>query len=373
MRRLVCIALALAACGLSLAPGGAGASPRRPDLVVSKGAVALKHGQLAGSFVVRNAGRAGSRRTSAALTAKGSGKTRVIKRFGVPALGRAKSLRVKVAIKVPSGLPAGSLALRVCADAREVARERSERNNCRRVGRLEIGVQRPPPPPAPGDPEPDKVLTFDSPASRYWAYPPDSYDKTTPTALLVWLHGCNGYGAGDIYTVAPSGDQRYIAIAVGGRENDCWKVEIDTPTVLAAIADAKTHFNIDPRRVVLGGYSSGGDLAYRIAFYNAKLFAGVLAENTSPFQDTGSMQSDSIAAADWKFNIVQLAHTEDATYAIGSVRAEINALKAAGFPVTLIERPGTHYDDDTATTGTDHDLRTLLLPHMDDSWLAPGP
>ncbi len=63
----------------------------------------------------------------------------------------------------------------------------------------------------------------------------------------------------------------------------------------------KTHFNIDPRRVILGGYSSGGDIAYRTAFYNANSFAGVLAVNTSPFRDTGSSQQDSLAAAAWKF------------------------------------------------------------------------
>jgi hypothetical protein len=40
--------------------------------------------------------------------------------------------------------------------------------------------------------------------------------------------------------------------------------------------------------VVIGRYSSGGDLAYRIAFYHALMFAGLLAENTSPLRDTGS-------------------------------------------------------------------------------------
>ena len=46
-------------------------------------------------------------------------------------------------------------------------------------------------------------------------------------------------------------------------------------------------------------------------------------------------------------------------------------MAAAGFPITRIERPGHHFDTDTATTGTDHDLRTLLLPHLDEGWLAP--
>jgi predicted esterase len=141
--------------------------------------------------------------------------------------------------------------------------------------------------------------------------------------------------------------------------------------VLAAIANVKTHFNINPRRVILGGYSSGGDLAYRTAFYNAGMFAGVLAENTSPFRDTGSTQSASLAAATWKFHVVHLAHTEDETYPIAGVRNETDAMAAAGFPITRIERPGTHYDSDAGDTETNHDVRTLLLPHLNDPWLSP--
>jgi hypothetical protein len=52
-------------------------------------------------------------------------------------------------------------------------------------------------------------------------------------------------------------------------------------------------------------------------------------------------------------------------------------MKAAGFPVELIERPGTHYDEPGANVngqpvpGTDPDIQSFLLPHMDDGWLAP--
>jgi pimeloyl-ACP methyl ester carboxylesterase len=373
MRASTWIAVALAVFGLGIAPAAADARPLRPDLVVSKGTVVEKQGTLAGSFVVRNSGRVDSRRSSAALTVRYSGRTRVVKRFSVPKLEHADGLRVRVALKVPSGLPAGSLALRVCTDTREVVRESSERNNCRRVGTLVVAAQGTSRPKDPVPYQPDTGFKVVTPETKYWTYVPDSYDRTnaTPTSLLVWLHGCGGRGEGDIDTVAPSDNQDYIAIAVGGREGLCWEMEPGPALVLAAVADVKTHFNIDPRRVILAGYSSGGDLAYRTAFYNARLFAGVLAENTSPFSDNGLIESQAIAAADWKFNVVQLAHTEDDTYPIATVRDETNALRAAGFPVTLIERPGGHYDEDTDTTGTDHDLRTLLLPHMDDGWLAP--
>ena len=48
-------------------------------------------------------------------------------------------------------------------------------------------------------------------------------------------------------------------------------------------------------------------------------------------------------------------------------------MQNAGFPVTLVEQPGDHYDDDdnVNNTGTDNDLRHYLLPHINDGWLSP--
>ncbi len=371
--RAMVVAGVLTAVAVLPAVGGAQVSPR-PDLVVSKGSVRASDGKLAGSFVVRNSGSVSARRSSAALTVRVSRRYRVVKRFTVPALDPAEKVTVNVTARVPRGLPAGSRSLRVCADRRSKLRERSEGNNCRGVGRLRIGSSgRGSRPSDPVRFKKDTVFTLDSAESNYWIYVPSAYDAThsTPISLLVWSHGCGGQSEGDIYTVSPGGDQSYIAIAVGGREGACWDVNTDSAMLLAAIANVKTHFNINPRRVVLGGYSSGGDLSYRTAFYNARMFAGVLAENTSPFRDTGSSQADSIDAAAWKFNIVHLAHTEDDVYPIAGVRAETGALEAAGFPITLIERPGTHYDADAGATGTDRDARELLLPHMNDGWRSP--
>jgi predicted esterase len=370
----------------------------RPDLVVAKGSVVVAAGgKVTGKFVVSNAGRARAGRSSAALSVRATGRWRVVKRFGLPALRRGATKTIKIAVSLPVGLRVG--ALRVCADSGGRVRERAEGNNCRGLGTAAPAPARLPAPapvaptlpaaPAPAptaqppassvptDPFPftrDEVFFRSEAQGNYWIYVPPSYDEThaTPTTLFVWLHGCGGQSEYDISTVSPGGDQRYIAIALDGREGDCWDVNADPAKVMAAVADVKTHFNVDPHRVIIGGYSSGGDLAYRTAFYNASSFAGVLAENTSPFRDTGSSQDASLAAATWKFHVLHLAHTEDDTYDIDGVRQETGAMAAAGFPITRIERPGHHYDADTATTGTDHDLTTLLLPHIDaDGWRAP--
>ena len=225
----------------------------------------------------------------------------------------------------------------------------------------------------------DKPFTVDS-GTTNWVFVPDAYDAThkTPITLFLWLHGCGGKSSGDIWTVSPGGSkQTWISLAPGGAEGACWDVSKDPARVLAALADIKTHFNIKPKGVILGGYSSGGDLSYRTAFYNASMFAGVLVTNTSPFRDTGSTQSASLAAASWKFNVVHLAHLQDTTYPIAGVRKETDAMTTAGFPMKRIEVDGGHYDDPGAienghaVPGTSADIATYLFPYLSAGWAAP--
>ncbi len=211
--------------------------------------------------------------------------------------------------------------------------------------------------------------------STYIGYKPNTYSHNTPISLFVWMHGCGGNAAGDMWTIAPSATrqtQSYIAISIGGRDGACWQTANDAPKVLAAIDDVARYFNINPRKIYLGGYSSGGDLTYRVGFENASRFAGLLVENSDPFSGTGRTGAHLMAAAAWKINVAHLAHISDTTYPIATVRTNMATLTTNGFPATLIEKAGTHYDPDTATTGTNYDLRTFLLPYLNAGWVSPA-
>jgi hypothetical protein len=360
---LLATCLAVAATAL-LAPSAMAA---RPDLVVSKGSVSVGKSRVKGSFTVKNAGNARAGRSTAVIKARYAGKTRAIKRFRVRSIRAGGARKVRVSVKKPRRL-ASTTKVRACADSRGRIREKSNGNNCRTVTRSGGGGVI--------DSRPTKPIPFTKDVvfklANYWITVPGVYDSShnTPITLFVWMHGCGGQSEGDINTIS-GGSQSYIAIAVDGREGQCWDPNADQAQVLSAIADVETHFNVNRRRVVIGGYSSGGDLAYRTAFYHSRTFAGVLAENTAPFRDTGSSQQASINAATFKFHIVHLAHLSDDSYPIDGVRQETDALKAAGFPIERIERPGSHYDDSTESSGTDYDLKTLLLPHLRDNWLSP--
>jgi hypothetical protein len=220
---------------------------------------------------------------------------------------------------------------------------------------------------------------------HYYAFVPGSYDATNQTAtpLLIWLHGCYGEAEGDAWVVDPGEEQDWLTLSLAGREGGtegvCWIPSIDESKVMAALADFETHFNVNPRRVILAGYSSGGDLAYRTGFRHSSTFAGLLIANSTPFRDTESSAAESLAAATTKFHIVALAHEQDETYPLATVVKETNEVKAAGFPLTLIERRGEHWNEPgekvegVKVPGTDADIRTYLLPHIDDGWLAPAP
>ncbi|HVW46927.1 MAG TPA: hypothetical protein VHA76_07735 [Solirubrobacterales bacterium] len=403
-------------CLLALA-GVATAAPgttKGPGLTVSAAAVTVSNGKLKGSATVRNTGEPVTRPFYVTLIAQLKGPDRLLRRTTVKGLGPAASKTIGYALRLPTTLPIGTHGIWVCVSRSSALPAPSASAGCRRAGSVNVPVPRfspstsgtqahtgasappatQPSPPASTSTVPSAPIPFEAEMPQvlndagngyYWLDVPASYDASgqTPTKLLVWLHGCGGESSGDIYTVSPetvgpeARPRDWISIAVGGRDDDCWNPDTDQGLVLNAIADVETHFNIDRHRIILGGYSSGGDLAYRLAFYDSNQFAGVLAENTSPFRDTGSTEAASLAAASWKFHVVHLAHLQDTEYPIAGVREETNAMIAAGFPLQRIEVDGNHYDEpgDIANghtvPGTDADLIELLLPHIDDGWVSP--
>ena len=365
-----------------------------PDLSVPAGKVGVTGAEVAGSATVRHRGK--TRATAVVLRAEQAGSRLRLQKVHIRAWRRSGKKVVRFRASTDQ-VPVGQYRLRACVDPGEKVRERREGNNCRTVGTLEIspvdtgpdtGRDQPLPPPcdtpacAPASiPAREQPFEIDDALGHYWAFVPTDYNQSNPVKLLVWLHGCGGESAGDLYVVGDYyDDMHYIAIAPDGAEGDCWSMDTGPRRVRTAIADAIARFRIDPRRVVIGGYSSGGDLSYRTAFYNADSFAGLLAMNTSPFRDTGSTATDSIAAASWHFPVVHVAHLEDDTYLIDGVRNEIQALKDADFPVTFIERPGHHYDPNPDEPGyqpgqpsTDEEIQSQLVPHMKDNWSSPEP
>ncbi len=212
-----------------------------------------------------------------------------------------------------------------------------------------------------------EAVELESATSPYYVLVPRAYDEThrTPTMVFVYLHGCGGASSDDVYAASNYWDATWLGMAPGDSPQ-CWQDQQNPERiVMDAIADMKTHFNIDPKRIHIGGYSSGGDLSYAVALANAGSFAGILSYNSIPTYENADL-APLIAAAAWKLNIVHLSQTEDRVYPISDVRFQMGKLRDAGFPVTHIERPGLHMDDNTTNYRNE-----LVYPHLRDGFRAP--
>ncbi|HVY70107.1 MAG TPA: hypothetical protein VHH73_09270, partial [Verrucomicrobiae bacterium] len=110
---------------------------------------------------------------------------------------------------------------------------------------------------------------------------PEKYDPAKPARLYVWLHGrqnntteaefIHGFlsrkGSGNV------ADQGQIQLDCFGRVNGAgwhWAGEMD---VFESIAAVKKRFNIDDKRVIIRGFSQGGEGAWHISLHHPDCFA----------------------------------------------------------------------------------------------------
>ena len=112
---------------------------------------------------------------------------------------------------------------------------------------------------------------------------PENYDPNKPTRLYVWLHGrqnttteaefihlqLNRRSTGN----PPAAHQGQIQLDCFGRVNGAgwhWAGEMD---VWESIAAVKKRFNIDDQRIMLRGFSQGGEGAWHISLHHPDRFA----------------------------------------------------------------------------------------------------
>ncbi len=181
-------------------------------------------------------------------------------------------------------------------------------------------------------------------ASTYWARLPKGYDLNAPTAvpLIVMLHGCGDNAQNFVSWGAVPYDlranQSYIGVAMElGRDGQCWDIGADGPKVMAAIADVRKYFFADQRKITIGGFSSGGILAYKLGLANSTMFSSIMIEHSAP-----DNQGASMAGIARKVPITHNAAVNDGDFPITTVRTDINLFKASGFTVVYTEDQGTH-------------------------------
>jgi hypothetical protein len=112
---------------------------------------------------------------------------------------------------------------------------------------------------------------------------PANYDPSKPARLYVWLHGRQNTTTETEFIhnfLAPRGpgnnpvaDQGQIQLDCFGRINGAgwhWAGEAD---IFEAIAAVKKRFNIDQKRIMLRGFSQGGEGAWHVSLHHPDGFA----------------------------------------------------------------------------------------------------
>jgi poly(3-hydroxybutyrate) depolymerase len=221
------------------------------------------------------------------------------------------------------------------------------------------------------DKDADGFFWRSSPKSDYVAYVPASYSPSAPMRVVIGLHGCGddalNFAKWGINPWDGRGAQQHIGISVSGEtgSNHCWSIGGDDDKVLAAIDDLATCFWVDRARVVIAGFSSGGELAYRVGLMHASKFAGILIENSSLYA-AGSTPAALLAGAAWKIPVAHRAHTGDTVFPIAKVKADWQSIESSGFPLSTSEVAGGH-------DGTGDDWADFLIPHSASWGLPAGP
>lgn len=127
---------------------------------------------------------------------------------------------------------------------------------------------------------------------RSWiVYAPPDYDPATPSAAVLLLHGrpSNAVAMAMITRMNEVAARRNFIVVYPDGLNNQWNAFYDIVGQRSVLPqddegfledlsiDLQRDFNIDPRRIYIGGFSNGGFMTYRLACSSADYFAGFAA------------------------------------------------------------------------------------------------
>ena len=222
------------------------------------------------------------------------------------------------------------------------------------------------------------VSRVDGSVQPYALTIPDSYDGTKPVRLDVWQHGTNRT-LNEVAFITQQQkdrpiplDQDYIQLEPLGRTNVSyrWAGEAD---LFESLASVQQRYNIDPKRIVLRGFSMGGASTWHLGLHHPGRWAAIEAgagytetrrygrrENLPPFQQAMLHYYDAVDYALNAFNTPTVGYG-------GEIDAQLQA------SVNIREQlsnEGFRFHQDGPFRWVTHDLRALFLvgPKTGHSW-----
>ena len=195
----------------------------------------------------------------------------------------------------------------------------------------------------------DSIKTNRRTAQDHSVFVPMHYEQNYSYPLVVWLHD-EGEDATLLPSIMSGLDLRnYVGVAPESLHESVtggygWyqvprSIEDSERTVMNAINDACSRFNIGSNRIFLAGFGTGGTMAYRLAFQQPELFAGVLSFNgplPNGLAPLSGLKNCRKLPVFW-------AHCrQDDLFCENRLCDQLKLLHVAGFDLTLRQYPFDH-------------------------------
>jgi len=134
-------------------------------------------------------------------------------------------------------------------------------------------------------PAADKIARCSLQNREFWYYAPAALSPLRPAPLVLSYHGAGSDGRRELDLWQPLAAQYGFIVAcptsrlagagqaVGARRLvSAAEFEAETATALAIVEYLRRHFAIDAQRVMVTGFSGGGNVAYWLAFTQPDIF-----------------------------------------------------------------------------------------------------
>jgi hypothetical protein len=222
------------------------------------------------------------------------------------------------------------------------------------------------------------VSRLDGSVQPYGLTIPASYDGTRPVRLDIWQHGTNRTLNEVAFIIQQEGErpipreQDYIQLEPLGRTNVSyrWAGEAD---LFESLASVQRHYNIDPKRIVLRGFSMGGASSWHLGLHHPGRWAAIEAgagytetrrygrrENLPPYQEAMLHYYDAVDYSLNAFNTPTVGYGGETD---AQLQASVNIREQ-------LTKEGFRFQPDGPFRWVTHDLRALFLigPKTGHSW-----